>query len=553
MKMLILLGLQLKVNFGISALRWYLKNDPKRFLGSVGLAVLVIVSLSPILFVYAQMMQSAYVIAAGLGQPGIILASTVVLSSLMVLVFSLTYVMSVFYFSRDLSLLVPLPLLPRDILGAKFFVVLILDILTIAPFYLPSLLVFGVNSGAGLLYWVAGIFIFLLVPVVPLALSSIFMLCLMSLVNLSRKKDTLQLIGLFLFLGALLFLNVYLTSIPAGEETDFLERILADEQGLVRLTARAYPPALFAARALSAGGGESLLNFLYFLGMSAAGLALLLLVGQMIFYRGLVGGSEVQQGRALSREELAGITAGALSPVWAIALREIKYLVRTPIYLFNSLAMVAVIPIVLAIPLFTGGGLAPLLELLHTVPKAIQALGGAAFMGLMALFAPAASSSFSREGRLFWISQVIPVSPEQQIRGKVLYSLIIAFLSVPVVALAAFWLSWSISQFLIAVLGGVILSLPAIISNLLIDLLRPYLTWDNPQKAIKQNINVIFGMVVGGALYYLLYLAGRHAYLATGAALPLYLVVLGGAAVLSALCYGILVKIAPARYREIAI
>ena len=111
----------------------------------------VIVSLSPILFVYAQMMQSAYVIAAGLGQPGIILASTVVLSSLMVLVFSLTYVMSVFYFSRDLTLLVPLPLLPRDILGAKFFVVLILDYLTVAPFYLPALSVFGVNSGAGLL------------------------------------------------------------------------------------------------------------------------------------------------------------------------------------------------------------------------------------------------------------------------------------------------------------------------------------------------------------------------------------------------------------------
>jgi ABC-2 type transport system permease protein len=553
MKMLKLLGLQLKVNFGISALRWYLKNDPKRFLGSVGLAVLVIVSLAPIFYLYVQMMQSAYAIAAGLGQAGVVLASAVVLSSLLVLVFGLTYVISVFYFSRDLSLLVPLPLLPRDILGAKYFVVLILDLLTVAPFFLPALWVFGVNRGAGLLYWVSGILIFLLVPVVPLALSSIFVLCLMSLVNLSRKKDTLQLIGLFLFLGAILFLNTYLTGIPAGEEVDFLERILADEQGLVRYTARAYPPALFAARALSAGGWESLLNFLCFLGMSAAGVALLLLAGQKIFYRGLIGGSEVQQARALSREELAGKTAGTLSPAWAIALREIKYLVRTPIYLFNSLAMVAIVPIVLAIPLFTGGGLAPLLELLHTVPGAIQALGGAAFMGSMALFAPAASSSFSREGRLFWISQVIPVSPEQQIRGKVLYSLIIASFSVPVVALAAFLLSWSISGFLIAILSGMILSLPAITSSLLIDLLRPYLTWDNPQKAIKQNINVVFGMVVGGALYYLLYLAGRHAYLATGAALPLYLVVLGGAAVLSAVCYGILVKIAPARYRDIVI
>ena len=81
------------------------------------------------------------------------------LSSLLVLVFGLTYVISVFYFSRDLSLLVPLPLLPRDILGAKYFVVLILDLLTVAPFFLPALWVFGVNRGAGLLYWVSGILI----------------------------------------------------------------------------------------------------------------------------------------------------------------------------------------------------------------------------------------------------------------------------------------------------------------------------------------------------------------------------------------------------------
>ncbi|HOL16150.1 MAG TPA: hypothetical protein PLZ49_08160, partial [Bacillota bacterium] len=92
-----------------------------------------------------------------------------------------------------------------------------------------------------------------------------------------------------------------------------------------------------------------------------------------------------------------------------------------------------------------------------------------------------------------------------------------------------------------------------ITSSLLIDLLRPYLTWDNPQKAIKQNLNVVFGMVAGGALYYLIYLAGRQAYAATGAALPLFLAVLGGALAIGALCYGILVKIAPARYREIAI
>ncbi len=60
-------------------------------------------------------------------------------------------------------------------------------------------------------------------------------------------------------------------------------------------------------------------------------------------------------------------------------------------------------------------------------------------------------------------------------------------------------------------------------------------------------------MVVGGGLYYLLYLAGKAAYFATDAELPVYLVVLGGAALLGAVFYGIMIKIAPSRFRDINI
>ncbi len=555
MKMLKLIGLQLKVNFGISALRWYLKNDIKRFLGALGLVLLVVVSIGPIFYLYLRLLQSAYDIMAVLGQTGVILASAVVLSSLLVLVFGLTYVMSVFYFSRDLSLLVPLPFLPRDILGAKFFVVLLYDYLTIAPFYLPALWVFGVNSGAGPLYWITGMVVFLLIPVVPLVITSSFMLLMMRLTNLSRRRDTLRLIGLFAFLVIVLALNYFLTGIPIGEEAELLERILMDEQGLVSYATRAYPPALFAARALTVGGTEALLNFTYYLGISLAGFLLVLYLGQKMFYQGLIGGSEVQKGRVLSKEELARKTSGAISPAWAIAFREIKYLIRTPIYLFNSLAMVAIVPVVLVIPMFSGEGLEPLLAgLQDTIPRVVQIMAGAGFIGVMALFAPAASSSFSREGKLFWVSQVIPVSPQEQIRGKILYSLLISAVAAPVVVLAALlFLPWSVFDLLLALIGGMILSVPAITSSLLIDLLRPYLTWDNPQKAIKQNINVLLGMVVGGGLYYLLYLAGRYAYEATAAELPVYLAVLGVAAILGGIFYGILMRIAPGRYRDIMV
>ncbi|HOL17123.1 MAG TPA: hypothetical protein PLY40_02410, partial [Bacillota bacterium] len=75
MKALKLIGLQIKVNFGISALRWHLENDLKRFFGSVGLILLVAVSIGPLFFFYLRMLQSAYDLAGALGQPGVIIAS----------------------------------------------------------------------------------------------------------------------------------------------------------------------------------------------------------------------------------------------------------------------------------------------------------------------------------------------------------------------------------------------------------------------------------------------------------------------------------------------
>lgn len=555
MKMLTLIWLQLRVNFGLSALNWYRKKDIKKLLGSLGIIALVFMGIGPIFFLYLRLLQEMYKAALRIGQTQLVLVSALVLSSLLVLVFALSFVMSVFYFSRDLSLLVPLPLFPSHILGAKFVVVLIYDYLTISPFYLPALWVYGNNTGAGPLFWLTGMAVFLLLPVIPLAIASTFVLFLMGVTNLSRRRDTLRIISLFAFLAILLSFNFFVSRIPVGEEAEFIERLLLDEQGLIRFVSRVYPPAFFASQALTARGSVALANFVLFLGLSLAGLALTLFTGEKIFYRGLIGGAEVQRGKAVSREVLERKMSRSASAAWTIALKEIKYLIRTPIYLFNSIAMLAVVPLALIIPVITGGGLNNIIDSLTGItPRAAQVLGGAAFIGVMALFTPAASSSFSREGKQFWISKVIPVPPGKQIQGKVLYSLMIASLALPLVALAALlFLPWSVAEVALVLFSGLILSFPAITLSLLIDLLRPYLTWDSPQKAIKQNINVLLAMVAGGGLYFLLYIAGRAVYQATGAELPVYIVVLGGAALLGGVFYAVLLKIAPGRYRDISI
>ena len=53
-------------------------------------------------------------------------------------------------------------------------------------------------------------------------------------------------------------------------------------------------------------------------------------------------------------------------------------------------------------------------------------------------------------------------------------------------------------------LSSVVLSaaalFPICLSGTLIDLLRPKLHWNNPTEAIKQNFNVVLGMVAGAII-----------------------------------------------------
>jgi len=547
--------IQLRINLGLSALRWYMKHDFKKFLGAVGIVALVLFSLGPMFFLYLRLLQGAYQVTAELGQSEIVLATGLMISSMLVLFFGLTMVLSVFFFSRDLSILVPLPLQPGTIMGSKFAVIIVYEYLTILPFLIPAIWVFGIGSGAGPLYWIIALLVFMLTPIIPLGVAALFTLVLMSLTNLSRKRDALRMIGMVFFLLLIFLLNYLLTGIPDGEEMAYIEELMHKSEGFLMHITRIYPPALFAVRALSAPGLAKLGWFFYYLLLNVAGAALVYLVGQKLFYRGLIGGTEVNRGKILSKEILVQKLSSSSSPAMAIAMREIKHLLRTPIYLFNSLAILVIVPVILVIPLISGGGLSTLIDSLRSeIPSLVQVLALAGFIAVMALFTPAASSSFSREGSQFWISQVIPVSAREQVNGKILYSYLVSALSIPIVLLVSFvLLPLRPAELLLVIVIGLLASLPAIVASLLIDLIRPYLNWDNPQKAIKQNINVILAMLAGGVIYALLFLAGWLVYQASGADLAVYLTVAAVSLTIGAVIYLFMIKIAPNRYRDIEV
>jgi len=78
------------------------------------------------------------------------------------------------------------------------------------------------------------------------------MVLLMRVVNLSRHRDKLTLIGGLLVVGLSIGFQVWLsTNVGEGDPQQMLELLLSQTEGLVRAVGRVFPTAIWAARAMA--------------------------------------------------------------------------------------------------------------------------------------------------------------------------------------------------------------------------------------------------------------------------------------------------------------
>ncbi|HLN62662.1 MAG TPA: hypothetical protein VK464_14040, partial [Symbiobacteriaceae bacterium] len=285
-----------------------------------------------------------------------------------------------------------------------------------------------------------------------------------------------------------------------GPDNHALQQALAQQQNLIHAVGRYFPTSLWATRALQAGSPLfGLGGFLMFTVVAVVALVLLMYVAEKIFFGGLLGGEESRSsGKVLSRDELARETGRASSPLRALLWKEIRLLNRTPSFLMAALLPVVIMPVFAALPLLQDK------EMLSHLPRVgrfassplvpVIALGVLLWMNAMS---NVAATAISREGRHFWISRSLPVPPRTQVLAKLLHSMIFTSLNIVVVCAGLGYMGLLTPRNLAAVVvGGVLASIATASGGILVDLMRPHLTWTDPQQAMKGNLNVLFSLIL---------------------------------------------------------
>jgi ABC-2 type transport system permease protein len=546
----------LKSNFGMALLyhRLFREKKDRWLVPLIGFSLL---GVFPMLYGLVHFIKDMYSMLKPMGQERALLALGILAGQLLILIFGIYYIVSAFYFSRDMDMLIPLPVRPYQILLSKFAVLMVNEYLTVAVVVLPFVVTFGVLDKGGFDYWVSAALVYLALPVIPLVIVSLIVVPMMRLINISRKKDILILVGGIAVLAAA-FGFQFLTQKAQNQNVSAQQvaAFLASPDSLLQRIGSNFPPSIWATKAITGGfSTEGLINLVVFLATSLLLFAAMIVVAEKLFYKGVIGLNESSgRRRLLTQEEMSRRVSSGRHAIFAIFMREFRIMNRTPVFLLNGVLVVVLLPAFFILTSRTGSNTtaADLHKLTTTGNSLPIILILALFMIVCSCINGTASSTFSREGAQFWISRVIPVSPGEQVTAKFFHSYFIGVLGVvaaliSVVALLPFNLAH------IALATGLALITVVLLTavGMIVDLARPLLDWTNPQKAIKQNLNVLLAMFADAGIMAAFFF-GIRSLMKIGAGKNAILCLLYGTLILlSCLSSLALRKFAEKRYREI--
>ena len=553
----------LRSNFGLATLKHRLFKEKKdRWL--VPLFGLAAVGVLPTLYGIVLLIKAAYLMLQPMGQERAILTLGLLAGQLLILLFGIYYIISAFYFSRDLEMLIPLPLRPSEVMISKFAVIVINEYLTVAAVVLPVVITFGVMAKGRVGYWVNTVLVYAALPIIPLAIVSVLVVAMMRFINVSRKKDILILVGSIVLIAASLFLQVGLGQSRGPQANpEAIAAFFTSPDSLLNRVGSKFPPSVWATKAVAGGfSGEGLANLALLLGVSLAFFAGIVVMSEKLFYRGLVGlGETTGKKRRLTRDEMSRRVSSGRRAGAAVFAREWRIMNRTPIFLLNGVLVVIIVPVIFVLMATMGSGkggsgggsdLSAILNTMTSTNPLYVILAAALFMTICGSLNGTSSSTFSREGAQFWISRVIPVAPREQAAAKFLHSYLIAMLGVVTASVVAA-IILHLKAVHLAAAAGLALVVGVLLTavGMIIDLARPLLDWTNPQKAIKQNLNVLLALLADIGILTAAFFGVRALIRAKLAANVVMGVLFVGLAAFAALSYRILLKFADKRYPEI--
>ncbi|KXZ39033.1 ABC-2 type transport system permease protein [Alkalithermobacter thermoalcaliphilus JW-YL-7 = DSM 7308] len=422
----------------------------------------------------------------------------VYIGSVMIMFFSsIPFVISSFFYSKDLKFLTTLPIKASNIIFAKLSAIYIYLFGMGLLLFGSSCIVYIFKSGFDLYTLLACIIALLLLPIVPLLLSIIIVLPFMSFLAKTDKRNFLVLIGNIVLIVTIIYVQIYLAKVQMDPEN--FSSFLLKEDGLLYLIGRRFPPSIWLTKMVQG----SFINALYFILLNIVFGFVFYFISSLLYKKALLifnqeSSSLVQRGKVYYKKK---------SKSYQMVKRHILIIFSNPIFLLNTV-LTMMLPVIMFIVLFFTG------EITTDIFNSPEIKPYIIYIYSLTITAPAivgglSATAITREGKAFWETMILPISAKDNIKYRVYSSIVLSLAcSLVLSLLGGIYLPISLKVLTLSLVFCICSTLFFSTIDMIINIKRPLLNWSNPTAAVKNNLNVFLSLsvrIVIGFVYYFIY------------------------------------------------
>ncbi|WP_249870201.1 putative ABC transporter permease subunit [Oceanobacillus saliphilus] len=480
-------------------------SNPENKKSHIWFYVISFIFLLPLSVIYIsfinRFIHSLYSGLQPFGQESVLLGILFLSIHILLFIMSFVSVLSAFYFADDIQSYIPFPFQAYQLLLGKATLPFLYLYVTAAIVYLPAFFSYGSASGGSLPYYLYGISLFLLIPIIPFSVAAIILMFMMRFVNIAKNKDRSKIIaGIASFLFIILINVLIRLNADSTKMIDELTVLLKNQDGLLNMVTAFYPPAYLSARTLNeAESWIGLFFFIMIIVLTVGALLLFATMGQLFYLKGVLGVNSGRK-RKMSGQKIQRRMKSR--PVWLSYMKkELRVIFRTPTFLMQCVVQGLLGPIFIVVILLFDFGTGFQADFLGSLSdkQYVLLLFITSFIIISTNVTPI--SSFSREGKTWYSNLYLPLDPKQVLFSKIAASWLINLFVISLFLILALLVRIpfdAVLIWLVIILTG---SWLASSVGTYLDLLKPKLDWTDEQELFKGRLIGLIAFLFEGGLF----------------------------------------------------
>ena len=426
------------------------------------------------------------------------------------------------YFSKDLKQFLTMPIKPWKLILAKIINIIKSEyMMEVLMLFIPFL-VYGFHEQEYIGFYIYTVIVLLLLPIIPIFLTSLIVSIIMRITHkIKNKNKVLYIVAILTILAVSLIGNNYKFDFATINYTlvDFTDMLLRTN-GMAEDLAEQFVILKPIMNIINNYDDiEGLLNLLIFIGETIGVSIICLFIMSKIYLKGAIG-TIVSDGQGSRGNKKVRLTLGDFrrnNKYFTYLAKEIKTLIRAPIFAIQCIIMPLIYPIIVYIIIMGFAYFSRYFEydLLGEINNRFNNVRGLiVFIGIAQVFFMMNFTSIiaiSRDGFNSKLMKFVPISLYKQFIIKSIPGIVLN--TIPAILMTIFYFSIthnpnsSILIFIIFMLSNILGEKLKII----IDLLKPWMDWKTEYTMMKQNTNVFYELFYTMAVLGLFFLLGKIA------------------------------------------